>query len=327
MMDKITELTPEQIAAMPEFRDKWLAAGLSTEPANRNAAEAGMAKAYKAAGLEPPKLFIWLGSPMAGAVCSGMLNNQGMAQVWGQVVDQIRGQVRDQVGGQVRYQVWDQVWDQVADQIRDQVYNAIYGQHDSPWLAFYNFFRVICGITSCNPLIGLEEVAINAGWCWAFKNIAVMTERPEFIRRDNDNRLHSEIGPAIQYPDGWGFHAWHGTRIPGEWIEKKDALIPEIALTWENAEQRRAACEIIGWNALLEKMGAKLIDSDEDDTIGHLYEVNHDALGGRCRFLRMYCPTGRWFAEPVPPDMNTALEANAWGWGLAPGEYKPTFQS
>ena len=153
MPKKIQKLTPQQQALLPAVRDEWLAHGLSTTPADRPTAEAGVAAAYRAAGLEPPAFIIWLGSPWAGAVgqavapeivgeglrrlgraqrgqVGGQVDGQVDGQVYGQVGGQVYGQVDDQVDGQVRDQVYGQVYGQVYDQVRDQVYDQVYGQVD-----------------------------------------------------------------------------------------------------------------------------------------------------------------------------------------------------
>ena len=73
MAEKITELTPEQEAALEPHRDMWLAIGLSTERADRAEAEAGAREAYTIAGLDQPEAVIWLDSPMEGAIGAWML--------------------------------------------------------------------------------------------------------------------------------------------------------------------------------------------------------------------------------------------------------------
>jgi hypothetical protein len=141
---RIEKLTSEQEVLLPQQRDHWIKTGLSTEPADRARAEDGVRKAYRAAGLEPPRVIVWLDSPLAGAygqALTGMLltelaKSRPQGQVWDQVRDQVWDQVRDQVGDQVRDQVWDQVrgqvWDQVrdqvGDQVRDQVGDQVWGQ-------------------------------------------------------------------------------------------------------------------------------------------------------------------------------------------------------
>jgi hypothetical protein len=58
-----------------------------------------------------------------------------------------------------------------------------------------------------------------------------------------------------------------------------------------------------------------VIDEDEDAMIGTLLEVNIPDIG-REKFLKVLCGTGRTFAIPVPPNMNTALQAQAWTWNM-----------
>ena len=79
---RIDRLTGEQLALLADVRDEWLKVGLSTEPADRAAAEAGVREAYSRAGLEPPARVVWLDSPLAGCIGSAMLHHD---QVWAQV--------------------------------------------------------------------------------------------------------------------------------------------------------------------------------------------------------------------------------------------------
>ena len=202
------------------------------------------------------------------------------------------------------------------------------GNFWSGWDSFLSFFKDVVKLDIDYSKYKYWQMASEHGsYRIMHHEFCIVSDRPRVLKVDDQNRPHCETGPYIQWADGMGLFAWHGTMIPKEWILDKKSITPEIALKWENAEQRRCAMEIIGWNNMLTLMGAKLIDKDEDDTVGQLYEVNHTALGGKCKFLRMYCPTGRWFAEPVPPEMKTALQANSWGWGLEDWEYKPRVQS
>ncbi|MGW6738989.1 hypothetical protein [Streptomyces sp. NPDC055013] len=71
---KIEKLTDSRVRAMSEVAVEWLAHGLATGPADRDETEAGVAEAYRAAGLEPPTMFVWLDSPLAGVVGSWVLS-------------------------------------------------------------------------------------------------------------------------------------------------------------------------------------------------------------------------------------------------------------
>ncbi len=132
--------------------------------------------------------------------------------------------------------------------------------------------------------------------------------------------LHRESGPAILWGDTeqcW----WHGTQVPAEWITDPDSVDVVELLRWDNTEQRRAGCEIIGWERVLDKLKPKIVDADSDPEIGTLMQVDLPEAPGS-QFLKVRCGTGRDFVLPVPETVSTALEANAWTYDLSTDEYK-----
>lgn len=129
-------------------------------------------------------------------------------------------------------------------------------------------------------------------------------------------RMHCADGPAF-INDIADLYFWRGTLIPSEWIEDRASLDARTAITWPNLEQRRVACsEIVGWSRILAELDADVIDADGDPQIGTLVEVSLPDLPRRARFLRVQCGTGREFAVGVPPDVRTALAAQAWMQGV-----------
>lgn len=132
------------------------------------------------------------------------LGDQVPDLVWDHVRDQLLVQGRNQVGEQVLGQVWEQVGDESQDLIRDindQNFRGVGGQHDASWLSIYDAFWRF-GFPGFEGLHGFAAVAIAAGWWWPFRNAVILTERPTELHLDNQGCL-----TAIQYPDGWGFHA------------------------------------------------------------------------------------------------------------------------
>ena len=163
--------------------------------------------------------------------------------------------------------------------------------------------------------------AFNAGlWLyWITPTEVLCVEQPSLYI--SDGRLHREDGPAVEWPAGESYCFWRGTQIPNEWITNRASLDAKTALTWPNIEQRRAACEMIGWNRVLFELKAKIISKHPNPQIGELVEVNlPDA--GKERFLRVQCGTMREFALPVPPTVKTAIEAQAWTWGIDAKDFK-----
>jgi len=298
---KLNRLTAEQEAILLAIRDKWLSIGLSTEPADRKRAEAGVALAYQAAGMKPPSLVIWLRSPLEGAYGATLLKED---------------------------QVKDQVWAQVKDQVRAQVWEAVFGGHDASWLGFYAAFNCF-GIEVANKLRGLQEVAQSCGWWWPFADAVILTERPNKILRDDQNRLHCETGPALSYPDGFSIYAWHGTRLPAEWVENRTTIDPAIILKAGNVEQRAAGAALIGWPRMLKVLKEKVVDDSGSPDIGQLIELTLPGLPEPGRFLKAVCPRNGIICEGVPYvsdidnlPINTALHAQAWRIGDPLSDYQ-----
>jgi hypothetical protein len=313
-MARIEKLTPEQEAMLPAVRDEWLRHGLSTEPADCDAAEQAVKDAYVVAGLEPPKIIIRLASPHEGAIGAAILKGTNLG-------DSVRAQVGAQVWDQVGAQVWDQVRAQVGAQVRAQVGAAFWSQHEAGWLSHLAYFARVMKLPNTDKIEPLLRVAQACGWVWFFRGAAIISDRPKTLNRDEQNRLHCEDGPALEYRDGFSINAWHGTRVPKEWIEDKTSVTPKIALTWQNIEQRRCAIEIVGWAKILRELDAKVIDADGDPLIGTLVEVRLPDLDRAARFCRVQCGTGREFAVGVPPEIKTAIEAQAWMIGVQPSEF------
>lgn len=156
-----------------------------------------------------------------------------------------------------------------------------------------------------------EQCAMHGGFRIMHDEFCMVSDFPVYIKTDDQNRAHCEDGPSHLWRDGWCFYSWHGVQVPAEWIEDKSSLSASVALSQENMEQRRAACEIVGWSNILDELDAQTIDKHSNPMVGELLSVNIPDIG-RERFLRVRCGTGRDFALPVPPDMDTAENAQRW---------------
>lgn len=273
---KIESLTPEQTARFGEYVDKCIAIGMNTDKVDLDNAKLAVCKAYRLADLKEPTTFHVVDSPIA-------------AVEFIQTLDPSKGK-------------------------SDILNEMCFGSMDISWISFYKYFIEVVGL-DLPKIGGLHDLTYHTGWYNAYEDVVVFQHRPEYIKMDDTNRLHCENGPAIRYRDGYSLYSWHGTRIPSEWIENKASLTPEIALTWSNIEQRRCAAEILGWDNVIRQLNHIVIDEDGDPEIGTLLEVDIPEIG-REKFLRVKCGTGRMFCIPVPPDMKTAIEAQAWTWDL-----------
>jgi hypothetical protein len=167
---------------------------------------------------------------------SGWLHDPLRRQLWGQ----LRGQVK---GKQIPGQFWelDELWDQCGGDLRIELGDHR-GSHDSdlewdegrdwggagaghlhsvfPWndayeLAFDGCALSIAGRPGDPCLDALSRVVAETGWLIPLPGAVIVGARPSALHRDARADLHNPAGLALAYPDGWGFHAWHGRRVPG----------------------------------------------------------------------------------------------------------------
>jgi hypothetical protein len=200
----------------------------------------------------------------------------------------------------------------------------LYGSQELYWIAFYKFMEEI-GVEYDKELSEkldiLHQISTECEWWFPYEDVVVVSQRPTEVHLNENSVLHNQTGPAVLYADGFSIYSWNGVSVPEEWIENPESLDAHTILTWENTEQRRVGCEIIGWNKILNSLDATIINKDDDPKIGTLYQAEFE--GNQEKFLQVLCGTGRTFVLPVPPTMTTALEANAWTFGFDVNDFIP----
>lgn len=338
MVKCIEKLTPEQEAKIPEFVEKWIKIGLCCEPADRRLAEDAYKRCYRLSDLDDDVPIFWVNSPMVGSLAASVADNifdkRADEKLMNQIITFSNDVIREHLKGDEEVITLGNALKRIKSRTVAKTisagcknikwHNWLGGQFWLWWIAKERFYTQECGL-ELEPKIA-ECAQANADttaacYWWPNQNFIVACERPVEINRDEEGRLHAETHKAISWPDGWGLYMWHGIKIPKAWIEDPKSITPQVALKWENIEQRRVACEIVGWDNILRQLNAVTIDKDPEPEVGELVEVNIPDIGQE-RFLRVKCGTGRWFALPVPTDLDTALEANAWTYGVDKDLYK-----
>lgn len=188
------------------------------------------------------------------------------------------------------------------------------GNQWSGGVSYLSFFRHVAKLDIDYSKWQYYEGAARYGPRWTFEDVCVVSDWPEYIRTDDQNRPHSATGPYIRWRDGWGLWYWHGTAVRRQWIEDPASVDPSLALTLESAEERRCVAEIIGWQKVLERIPTRTVDDHPDPVIGTLIEA--DLPEGSGRFLRVRCGTGRTFVLRCRDDVETALQAQAEIWQI-----------
>jgi hypothetical protein len=370
---------------------KWIAIGLSTAQADRDAAAEAVRTAYVSAGVPPPARVVWFDSPLAGARAAALLTGRrGLpgetSTTAGDIAEALHAQrcpptpgsagvavratiatapwtaARDQVHAALGPDAWARLWsacgagvwrtitDRLATPLRAHLrrwfsrepaggvlVDAVGGQHDAGWLAMFDVAEPSTFASAAGPavmraaqrLAGLGGVARSAGWWWPYARVAILTERPVAVHRDNLGWLHAADGPALRYRDDFAFHAWHGAPIAPELIDRLAGVTRIRVANEPDSALRRVMLEHYGYGRYVREAGAQRLAVDEcgmlwrlpfgDDEPVVLVEVVDGAgepgAAGRTHWLR------------VPPQTRTPREGIAWTFGLAAEQYAPLVET
>ena len=145
-MKKIEKLTPEQVAKMAEWRDKWIKKGLNTDRFTKDEAQNFSNYLYEKILKKQTVPVIVADSPLSAWI---IVNLFAFAKkvykpasvgdsVWASVSDSVSDSVRDSVCDSVGDSVWASVSDSVSDSVRDSVSDSVWDSvrasvSDSVW--------------------------------------------------------------------------------------------------------------------------------------------------------------------------------------------------
>jgi len=301
MPTKLIELTEEQKAKMETHAEAWVKIGLSTEPADFEAAKPLLDKIYEFTDVPHPDFFFTTSSPFETVMIGAAMLNLSKGEL---------AKLPQHLSSDMPFIA--ELIEKSRELIREKWSSYLGGNLWCWWPAMESFYREVCDLELPDDLSDRgrvhTELSKLIGWWYPTNWYVVMTDRPEKISIE-EGRLHSPEGYAIRWRDGKGIAAWKGTVIPVEWVTGNPPDVVSL-LHWEDIEQRRCGFEIIGWAKVIDTLGGVMIDSHPNPEIGDLYEVNIPGVGKE-KFLRARCGTGRDVAVCVDPSVTTALEASA----------------
>jgi len=358
-------MTVQQTIAPAEATARWRAVAAATGPADRPAVERAVRAAYRAAGLAEPERVLWFDSPLAAleAVRSPAegygasvrdavrtvpwerarqrvhagLGPAGWAGLWALTGGEL-WQTTWQLGDRIRAALLDRlapVADEDADvrareaataaraSVRLALLDAVLGQHDAPWLAAFDAAGELTGEST--GLAALAEAARGAGWWWPYERVALVSERPAELYRDEAGRLDRGDGPALAYADGFALHAWRGMPVPDGFLTGLGGLTPERIRAEENAELRRVMLEHYGYDRYLADSGAEPLHRDETGVLWRILLPDDEPVVMVEVVNSTAEPDGtfRTYWLRVPPGTRTARAGVAWTFGLTEAEYRP----
>jgi hypothetical protein len=204
------------------------------------------------------------------------------------------------------------------------------GNQWSGWVAFLSFFRYVAELPiDYSAWEHYEKAAVHAGPRYTHAKFCIVSDRPEVLLVDEQNRPHCTTGPFCRWRDGSALYAVHGVRVPWTVIEQRDKITVSQVDAEPNTEVRRVMLELYGEARYLQDSGAKPVHTD---SFGTLYrkEIPGDETLVMVRVLNSTSePDGSFkpYFLRVPPTIKTAHEAVAWSFGVEAKDYKPQIES
>lgn len=303
-----------------------------SKTSGRQAAESAVARAYRQAQLPPPKEMVWHLSPRS-AVADFLQRNRA---------DQLSD--RRMRPGSVRTALWaaaERIQVDLDDAAQPPVIRShlmtdlVLGQLQEEtadplaWAAINAAHEPYRGEREHTVLAGaIAQACENAGWWWPERDFVLLSDLPTATHADAQERPHRAGGPAVEFADGWCAYAWHGLRVAA-WVVN-EPTVAQIA-DERNAEVRRCAIERIGWDRFIASAGLRLVHSCPDPGNPgcelQLYRLGRPMWPEEAGLLVATNGTPerdgtrRRYGLTVPPAVDTALGAAAWGYGLTAEEY------
>jgi hypothetical protein len=332
-MKVIDSLTPSQETLIPVYREKWREIALSTESINHQKATAAINAAYQIIGYLRPQI-IFCDSPHRALkqMERGERNevtNRLDKKLRIELIEELAKQLGEKLRSDVNL-IWSQLRPQLWAQLMRQISGAIglkLGEGIQPelWACNASIFDFYISVLSCShdekKWQIYRDLILNCGWFFPFENICYVCARPDILSFDNQQRLHAEGSPAIQFRDGFSIYAHHGVRLPARYgTVHPNQWQAEWLLTEDNAELRRVLIQEIGYVRISQELQAKELDTWQEYT---LLKIDNSVNLEPIHLLKMTCPsTGHIHVIRVPPHIGLARAAIRWvNWGINPEDF------
>ncbi|WP_392479332.1 DUF6745 domain-containing protein [Nostoc sp. C110] len=347
-MSLIENLTPEQEALIPVYREKWRAIALSTERIDREKAAEVVKATYTAIGKQQPEI-IFCESPYTGLkiifkkLPKLNFNNIDFVSLNNNIYDYIIANLTNeninfsyQTNMEIlrhlnSFELSVSLFEYILeDKFQDQPKINIH-LGDRLWLNSQDLANRCCHVDFYVSVLNysyskkrwetLQSLSRFCGLISPFEKFCIVCDRPLHLRFDNQNRLHAEGEPAIEFTDEYSLYSYHGVTLP----EKYGKIHPQQwqatwLLTEENAELRRVLIQGIGYARICQELQAIELDTWQEYT---LLKIDADVDEKPIYLLKITCPSTSFIhALRVPPNINSAREAIRWvNWGIDQEEF------
>ena len=201
-----------------------------------------------------------------------------------------------------------------------------------------------CYLTGARDVLGLElpahakykyweDAAIHGGFRLMHPDFCMVSDFPELLKKDEQNRPHSDVGPSHRWRDGWELYYIHGVMVDRQIVDAPQTLTVKQIEDESNAEVRRVMIERFGQARFLQESGARVVH--QELLAGRQYTLYRKEVRDDEPIVMVRCinatqePDGSFheYFIRVPPQIETALGAVAWTFGMTAKEYQPVAET
>ncbi len=287
-------VTPEELVLLKAHAAKWTANALSTEPVDNYELTRAIQDLYAAADLKKPRVVI-VPSPLVMALAGGFAaaidhirkqKNVAVPANLGTIVKAAADAVLRDLGTSTTLAATLLATGEALGEQLDAPGNTT--KADAEIVKFFlacarNWYSMYqggnmwswwdCYLTAYRDVLGLrlpqyekyeswERCAKHGGFRMMHEEFCVVSDRPQVLLIDAENRPHCEDGPSHQWRDGWSLYHWHGVKVPAKAIEAPDTITADDVRQEENQEVRRILIERMGWEKFCAEAKMKVLAVD-----------------------------------------------------------------
>jgi hypothetical protein len=262
-LDSIEQLTSEQEALIPVYREKWRSLRLSRKPTNRQAATEAIKAAYELLSLSEPEILFFSNPDTAikylknhpdqneHPAIKQPSKHQRRSLFWYYLSMCLERQIEAQIEGQLNKNLCVQLlssnpWGSFElghpfgvqlghyFPISPPLWRRLWGEgHDLAvaqpdiWAthgALFDFcFMVLGCLHNLKAWQIFQVITLECGLIFPYEEKCIVCDRPIKILVDSHGRLHAEGEPALLFADGSRVYVHHGVMLP----EKYGAVHPQ----------------------------------------------------------------------------------------------------
>ena len=236
--------------------------------------------------------------------------------IWENIRANIGANIRANIGENIRANIRANINNTKLEKI--ETYS--WCQHDINWIAYHKYFEKY-GLLPYDENFKIFDIwydlACSCGWCYTFKNIVFVCEKPNKLELNERGQLHKDGGMALEYSDGYGLHMLNGIAVPKYLAETSSELLDiEFFKKEQNADVKTEFVRKYGVDRLL-TLGNKIDDWKNHNQewwkkseyelwdLGSLFNLDH-AYHLRMKNLSV---DGVFHVEAVSPQSDTLPKA------------------